>query len=39
MDGLIPAVACELDVPVVSSDRDLTHDRTKKVVDVEEYRS
>ena len=38
LDGLIAAVGRELDAPVVSNDGDLTHDETKKVVDVEEYR-
>jgi len=38
MDALIAAVGRELGAPVVSNDRDLTHDETKNVVDVEEYR-
>ena len=38
MDGLIAAVGRELDAPVVSDDGDLTHEETKTVVDVEEYR-
>jgi predicted nucleic acid-binding protein len=38
MDALIAAVGRELDAPVVSDDRDLTHPETKKVVDVDEYR-
>ena len=38
MDGLIAAVGRELDAPVVSGDSDLTHEETKRVVDVEEYR-
>ena len=38
MDGLIAAVGRELDAPVVSNGGDLTHEETKKVVDVEEYR-
>ncbi|RLM90034.1 PIN domain-containing protein [Haloarcula sp. Atlit-7R] len=38
MDGLIAAVGRELDAPVVSDDSDLTHEETKRVVDVEEYR-
>ena len=38
-DALIAAVGRELDVPVVSGDEDLTHEETKKVVDVEEYRN
>lgn len=37
MDGLIAAVGRELNAPVVSGDRDLTHEETMKVVDVEEY--
>ncbi|PSQ17144.1 VapC toxin family PIN domain ribonuclease [Halobacteriales archaeon QS_8_69_26] len=36
-NGLIAAVGRELDTPVVSDDGDLTHEETKKVVDVEEY--
>mgnify|MGYP000097274902 CR=1 FL=1 len=36
-DALIAAVGRELGAPVVSADRDLTHEETKKVVDVEEY--
>ena len=38
LDALIAAVGRELDAPVVSSDGDLTHEETKTVVDVEEYR-
>lgn len=38
MDGLIAATGRELDAPVVSNDSDLTHEETKQVVDVEEYR-
>lgn len=37
VDALIAAVGRELDAPVVSADRDLTHPNTKAVVDVEEY--
>jgi len=37
LDALIAAVGRELDAPVVSADRDLAHEETKKVVDVEEY--
>ncbi|SFS10626.1 Predicted nucleic acid-binding protein, contains PIN domain [Halomicrobium zhouii] len=37
-DALIAATGRELDAPVVSDDGDLTHDETKKVVDVVEYR-
>ena len=36
-DALIAAVGRELDAPVVSGDGDLTHKKTKQVVDVEEY--
>lgn len=36
-DALIAAVGRELDAPVVSGDGDLTHEETKKVVDVEGY--
>ena len=35
MDGLIAAVGRALDATVVSNDSDLTHEETKKVVDVE----
>jgi predicted nucleic acid-binding protein len=38
MDALIAAVGRELDAPVVSADADLTHDATKEVIAVEEYR-
>jgi len=38
LDALIAAVGRELDAPVVSADGDLTHEETKRVVDVEEYR-
>lgn len=38
VDALIAAVGRELDAPVVSADRDLTHEETKQVVDIEEYR-
>lgn len=37
-DALIAAVGREFDAPVVSGDGDLTHPKTKQVVDVEEYR-
>lgn len=37
MDSVIAAVGRELDAPVVSADRDLTHPETRKVVDIEEY--
>jgi predicted nucleic acid-binding protein len=36
-DALIAAVGRELDAPVVSRDGDLTHEETKRVIDVEEY--
>lgn len=38
LDALIAAVGRELDAPVVSGDGDLTHEETKKSVDVEAYR-
>jgi predicted nucleic acid-binding protein len=38
MDALIAAVGRELDAPVVSADSDLTHEETKRVIDIEEYR-
>ena len=38
LDALIAAVGRELDAPVVSADSDLTHEETKNVVDIEEYR-
>ncbi len=38
LDALIAAVGWELDAPVVSADGNLTHEETKKIVDVEEYR-
>lgn len=38
MDGVIAATGRELGAPVVSDDRDLTHEETKRVVGVEEYR-
>lgn len=37
MDALIAAVGRELDAPVVSADADLTHQQTRKIVNVEEY--
>lgn len=36
-DALIAAVGRQLDAPVVSADCDLTHEETKKIVDIEEY--
>jgi len=38
MDGLVAAVGRELDAPVASADSDLTHEATRRVVDVEPYR-
>lgn len=38
IDALVAAVARELDAPVVTADGDLTHEETKKVVEIEEYR-
>lgn len=38
MDALIAAVGRELSAPVVSADSDLTHEETKKLIDIEEYR-
>lgn len=38
MDGLIAAVGRELNAPVVSADADLTHEKTKTVLTIEEYR-
>ncbi|WP_423747265.1 PIN domain-containing protein (plasmid) [Haladaptatus sp. SPP-AMP-3] len=37
-DALIAAVGRELDAPIVSGDGDLTHEETRKVIDVEKYR-
>lgn len=39
VDGLVAAVGRELGAPVVSADSDLTHKKTRSVVDVETYRS
>ncbi|OVE82815.1 PIN domain-containing protein [Natronolimnobius baerhuensis] len=39
VDAIVAAVGRELDAPVVSTDGDLTHDETKKVVDTEDYRN
>lgn len=39
IDGLVAAVGRRLDAPVVSDDGDLTHNETKQVITVEEYRS
>mgnify|MGYP000748229157 CR=1 FL=1 len=38
LDALIAAVGRELDAPVVSADGDLTHEKTKQIIEVEEYR-
>lgn len=38
LDALVAAVGRELGAPVVSADGDLTHEETKAVVDVDEYR-
>lgn len=38
VDTLVAAIGRELDTPVVSADGDLTHEATKRVVDVEAYR-
>lgn len=38
VDALVAAVGRELGAPVVSADGDLTHEETKRVVDVEGYR-
>lgn len=38
LDALIAAVGRELDAPVVSADGDLTHDATRRVIDVDTYR-
>lgn len=37
LDALIAAVGRDLDAPVVSADSDLTHEETKRVIDVKEY--
>jgi predicted nucleic acid-binding protein len=39
VDALVAAVGRDLGAPVVSADDDLTHEGTKRVIDVEEYRS
>lgn len=38
MDALVAAVGREVGAPVVSNERDLTHEGTREVVDVEPYR-
>ena len=37
VDALVAAVGRDLGAAVVSSDSDLTHDETKRVVEIEEY--
>lgn len=37
IDALVRAVGRELDVPVISTDGDLTHPVTKRIIDVDEY--
>ena len=37
VDALVAAIGRELGAAVVSSDSDLTHEETKKIVEVEEY--
>ncbi|WP_245545409.1 PIN domain-containing protein [Halomicrobium katesii] len=39
VDGLVAAVDREWGAPIVSADGDSTHEKTKSVVDAEEYRS
>ncbi|WP_123619948.1 PIN domain-containing protein [Halorubrum sp. CSM-61] len=39
VDATVAAVGRELDSPVVSADSDLTHEETRKVVEIENYRS
>ena len=38
VDALVAALGRNLNAIVVAGDRDLTHEETKKAVDVEEYR-
>lgn len=38
VDALVAAVGRELRATVVSADSDLTHDATKQVIDVDDYR-
>lgn len=38
VDALVAAVGRDVNAPVVSADEDLTHERTKQVLDIEEYR-
>jgi hypothetical protein len=37
-DAIVADTGRELDVPIVSHDSDLTHEATKRVLTVEEYR-
>ena len=37
VDALVAAVGRDLGAAVVSSDSDLTHDETKRIVEIEEY--
>ena len=39
VDATVAAVGRELDAPVVSADDDLTHEETRRVVEVESYRT
>lgn len=39
VDATVAAVGRELDAPVVSADGDLTHAETRRVVEVENYRT
>ena len=38
IDAIVAAVGRELDAPVVSADSDLTHEATRRVIDIETYR-
>ena len=39
VDAVVAAVGRDLDAPVVSADGDLTHEETRRVVEVENYRT
>lgn len=39
IDALVAATASELNAPLVSCDSDLTHPETRRVIDVDEYRT
>ncbi|ACV47892.1 MULTISPECIES: PIN domain-containing protein [Halomicrobium] len=39
VDGLVAAVGREWGAPIVSADSDLTHEETRRAVDIDEYRS